>query len=127
MSWISTSTLAGLAAASTMILIGPSSAFASLPSGERAHGDVSIEPAYDDMTGNIVYLQTPNKHAPLNPDNPTSHRHHVSLRRGRPRLLQRGDAGRIGGPNSDRGWSVITWLAGRSISSAGICIGQTHL
>jgi hypothetical protein len=73
MSWIFKSALAGLVAASIMVLIGPSSAFASLPTGEHAHGNVSIEPAYDDMTGNIVYLQTPNKHAPLNPDNPTSH------------------------------------------------------
>lgn len=43
----------------------------SLPSGERAHGNVTIEPAYDDMTGTIVYLQTPNHHAPLGPTNTT--------------------------------------------------------
>lgn len=43
----------------------------SLPSGERAHGDVTIEPAYDDVDGSIVYLQTPNHHAPLGPTNTT--------------------------------------------------------
>ncbi len=43
----------------------------SLPSGERAHGNVTIEPAYDDMDGSIVYLQTPNHHAPLGPTNTT--------------------------------------------------------
>ena len=43
----------------------------SLPSGERSHGNVSIEPAYDDMTGGIIYLQTPNHHAPLGPTNTT--------------------------------------------------------
>jgi len=43
----------------------------TLPSGERSHGDVTIEPAYDDVTGGIVYLQTPNHHAPLGPTNTT--------------------------------------------------------
>lgn len=43
----------------------------SLPSGERAHGNVTIEPAYDDMTGGIIYLQTPDHHAPLGPTNTT--------------------------------------------------------
>lgn len=32
---------------------------ASTPTGERQHGQVSVEPAYDDATGNIVYLATP--------------------------------------------------------------------
>lgn len=50
----------------------PSNALAgSLPSGERSHGNVSVEPAYDDMTGGIIYLQTPNHHAPLGPTNTT--------------------------------------------------------
>lgn len=43
----------------------------SLPTGERTHGDVTIEPAYDDIDGSIVYLQTPNHHAPLGPTNTT--------------------------------------------------------
>jgi len=43
----------------------------SLPSGERSHGNVTIEPAYDDLTGGIVFLQTPNHHAPLGPKNTT--------------------------------------------------------
>ncbi len=41
----------------------------SLPSGERTHGNVSVEPAYDDMTGGVVYLQTPDHLAPLGPTN----------------------------------------------------------
>jgi hypothetical protein len=41
----------------------------SLPTGERAHGNVTIEPAYDDMTGGITYLQTPDHLAPLGPTN----------------------------------------------------------
>ncbi len=34
-------------------------AAASLPSGERLLGQISIEPAYDDQTGSLVYLATP--------------------------------------------------------------------
>jgi hypothetical protein len=36
----------------------------TLPSGERQLGQSSIEPAYDDVTGNLVYLLTP-LHAPF--------------------------------------------------------------
>ena len=42
----------------------------ALPSGERMHGKAVIEPAYDDSTGTIVYLQTPLRLAPLGPNNP---------------------------------------------------------
>jgi hypothetical protein len=35
-----------------------------LPTGERHLGQATIEPAYDDMTGNLVYLLTPD-HAPF--------------------------------------------------------------
>lgn len=42
----------------------------ALPSGERVHGNVSIEPAYDDFNGSIVYLLTPNRLAPLGANNP---------------------------------------------------------
>jgi hypothetical protein len=42
----------------------------SLPSGERTHGNVSIEPAYNDYDGSIIYLLTPNRLAPLGPNNP---------------------------------------------------------
>ena len=45
----------------------------ALPSGEHSHGNVTIEPAYDDMTGGIVYLQTPNHLAPLGPTNEIQH------------------------------------------------------
>lgn len=43
----------------------------TLPSGERSHGNVSVEPAYNDADGSIIYLQTPNHHAPLGPTNTT--------------------------------------------------------
>ena len=43
----------------------------TLPSGERSHGNVTIEPAYNDADGSIIYLQTPNHHAPLGPTNTT--------------------------------------------------------
>jgi len=42
----------------------------SLPSGERVAGHAVIEPAYDDSTGNLVYLLTPSRLAPLSPNNP---------------------------------------------------------
>lgn len=42
---------------------------AALPSGERVHGNTAVEPAYDDMTGGIVYLSTPGHLAPLGPTN----------------------------------------------------------
>jgi hypothetical protein len=34
------------------------------------HGQAVIEPAYDDVTGSIVYLLTPKQLAPLSPTNP---------------------------------------------------------
>ena len=42
----------------------------TLPSGERALGNATIEPAYDDFNGGIVYLLTPNRLAPLGANNP---------------------------------------------------------
>ena len=42
----------------------------ALPSGEHVLGNVSIEPAYDDYNGSIVYLLTPNRLAPLGANNP---------------------------------------------------------
>jgi hypothetical protein len=44
----------------------------SLPSGERALGNATIEPAYNDADGSIVYLLTPNRLAPLGANNPIS-------------------------------------------------------
>lgn len=53
-------------------LLGISPVVASTtPSGERQHGQVTIEPAYDDSTGQLIYLATPNK-AP-NPTPANSH------------------------------------------------------
>lgn len=58
--------LAALAAACVV----PFGALAdSLPSGERVHGNTAVEPAYDDMTGGLVYLSTPGHLAPLGPSN----------------------------------------------------------
>ena len=42
----------------------------TLPTGERAVGNATIEPAYDDSDAGIVYLLTPNRLAPLNPTQP---------------------------------------------------------
>ena len=36
-------------------------AAASIPSGERIHGQSTIEPVYDDTTGNLNFVMTPNK------------------------------------------------------------------
>lgn len=49
---------------------GTTVAVGMTPSGERLHGRVSIEPAYDDSTGNPVFLATPARLAPLSPSNP---------------------------------------------------------
>jgi hypothetical protein len=46
-------------------LMFPLAVLASLPTGEHAVGNTVIEPAYDDITGTIVYLHTPNQLAPL--------------------------------------------------------------
>ncbi|HET7465494.1 MAG TPA: hypothetical protein VFL29_02395 [Candidatus Dormibacteraeota bacterium] len=59
------------AAGAVLVLLVPTSAAAdTLPSGERMLGNAAIEPAYDDATGTIVYLLTPNRLAPLNPTQP---------------------------------------------------------
>jgi hypothetical protein len=42
----------------------------SLPSGERTLGNTTIEPAYNDANGSIVYLLTSNRLAPLGATNP---------------------------------------------------------
>ncbi len=36
-------------------------AAASTPSGEKIHGQSTIEPVYDDTTGNVNFVMTPNK------------------------------------------------------------------
>jgi hypothetical protein len=56
----------GVALAGTLVCAFQINALAdALPSGERAVGNTTIEPAYDDSTGGIVYLHTPNGLAPL--------------------------------------------------------------
>jgi hypothetical protein len=63
-----------LFAALTLIVAG--TGFATRPalasgySGEHALGQTTIEPAYDDSIGSVVYLLTPNRLAPLSPTNP---------------------------------------------------------
>ncbi|GAC1327022.1 MAG: hypothetical protein NVSMB22_18390 [Chloroflexota bacterium] len=42
----------------------PRAMSAALPSGQTAFGQGTVEPAYDDSTGNLVFLLTPN-HAPF--------------------------------------------------------------
>jgi hypothetical protein len=65
------SRLAQLLVAVGLVCLFPLTALASsTPSGERIIGKASIEPAYDDSTGNFVYLLTPDRLAPLNPTNP---------------------------------------------------------
>ena len=60
------------AAALAAVCLFPFNAVAdTLPTGERSHGNVTVEPAYNDADGSIVYLQTPNHHAPLGPTNTT--------------------------------------------------------
>jgi hypothetical protein len=43
---------------------------ASTPSGERIHGQSTLEPVFEDTTGNVAFIMTPD-HAPLNA-NPAS-------------------------------------------------------
>jgi hypothetical protein len=57
--------IAALAAAVAGLSIFPWTAAAQTPSGQVAFGQSTIEPAYDDMTGDLIFLLTPN-HTPLN-------------------------------------------------------------
>jgi hypothetical protein len=41
------------------LLTGPTIANAQLPSGERQLGQTIIEPGYDDRTGKLIYVMTP--------------------------------------------------------------------
>jgi len=60
--------LVALAAAACLL---PVNALAgSFPTGERALGNATVEPAYNDADGTIVYLLTPNRLAPLGANNP---------------------------------------------------------
>ena len=59
-----------LALAAAAALAPIAAAATSPPSGERAVGDATIEPAYNDFDGSTVYLLTPNRLAPLGAANP---------------------------------------------------------
>ncbi len=61
---------ATLAASLAVITPSRAAAAASAPSGERILGQSSIEPVFDDTTGNVTYVKTP-INAPLNA-NPAS-------------------------------------------------------
>lgn len=52
--------MAGIVAIAACFAASPVLA-SSPPTGERHHGMVTVEPAYDDATGSIVYLATPDK------------------------------------------------------------------
>lgn len=43
---------------------GPTASVDPLPSGEHYLGKAAVEPAYDDQTGNLIYILTP-EHAPI--------------------------------------------------------------
>ena len=48
-----------------LVLSAPlAGATATLPSGERVQGQSTTEPAYNDMTGQLIFIKTPN-HAPF--------------------------------------------------------------
>ena len=61
---------AALAASWASLAPSRAAAAASAPSGETILGQSTIEPVFDDTTGNVNYVMTPN-HAPLNA-NPAS-------------------------------------------------------
>lgn len=63
-------TLAALALAAMASILPVAASADSLPSGERVVGNASIEPAYNDANGSIIYLLTPNQLAPLSSTNP---------------------------------------------------------
>jgi hypothetical protein len=48
-------------ALSAIIVFGTVAAAASPASGEKTHGQSTLEPVYDDTTGNVDYIMTPNK------------------------------------------------------------------
>jgi len=52
------------AALALVVVMGAGASAQSLPTGEVALGQTTIEPAYNDMTGSIIYLLTPNR-APM--------------------------------------------------------------
>lgn len=67
---VPTAAAVGLLAAIALVVgTTAASADSSLPSGEQTHGQVSVEPAYDDSTGNFVFLATPAHLAPLGATN----------------------------------------------------------
>jgi hypothetical protein len=57
------------------LVLGPAGAARAdgpIPTGERTLGNVTLEPGYDDMSGNIVYMLTPNKVSVPLQSSPTS-------------------------------------------------------
>jgi hypothetical protein len=57
-----TRAVVALSLAIAACFVATSAVLASVrPSGERHHGQVTIEPAYNDATGGLIYLATPDK------------------------------------------------------------------
>lgn len=54
-------TIIGASILAIVMTGGPALASGALPSGERMVGQSSVEPAYNDQTGTIIYLSTPIK------------------------------------------------------------------
>ena len=61
--------LVGLSLVALVAAVPVAASANAMPSGERMHGNVSVEPAYNDADGSIIYIQTPNHLAPLGPTN----------------------------------------------------------
>lgn len=58
--WRTSGTLAFAVTAGVLLLsAGAASATVGSPSGERAFGQSTVEPAYDDMSGQVVFILTP--------------------------------------------------------------------
>jgi hypothetical protein len=53
--------IAGILAIAASLAASPIVAASGLPTGEHHFGNVTIEPAYNDATGDIIYLLTPDK------------------------------------------------------------------
>jgi hypothetical protein len=58
--------LSGFAAMVALGILATSALGANLPSGEVVNGQATLEPAYNDANGSLIYLLTPNK-AQVNP------------------------------------------------------------
>lgn len=66
--------VAVIALGAASLMATPSAAYGdTVPSGQRTLGNTTIEPAYDDTTGSLVYLSTPNGTQQGNQVHPNAH------------------------------------------------------